>query len=210
MDKDDREMSRIIEGDIDTFRQIFNREVPMLRAFAEKFVDRSTSQDIIQDVFLKIWINRETSPIYGSVRAYLFQAVRNRCLNYLERQKFIIPEDNKPLIDEQIREFSFFESPEQLYLKKELLDSVFKAIERLPERSREVFKLVYFENKKAAEIAEMLQISVRTVETQIYKSLKFLRAELCKKNDSFTNLRLLSFFVEICLLLIANNLINSR
>ncbi|GHV21789.1 hypothetical protein FACS1894174_05650 [Bacteroidia bacterium] len=117
-------------------------------------------------------------------------------------------EDDKPLIDEQIREFSFFESPEQLYLEKELLNSVFEAIERLPEKSRVVFKLVYFENKKAAEIAEILQVSVRTVETQIYKSLKFLRAELGKKDDSFLNLVLLPFFMEVCLLLAVSDLIN--
>ncbi len=206
MDKDDREMNRLNEGDIDTFREIFNREVPLLRAFAGKFVDRSTAQDIIQDVFLKIWMNRENFHIYESVRAYLFRAVRNRCLNYLERQKFVKMEDDRSLIDEQIREFSFFESPEQLYLEKELLNSVFEAIERLPEKSRQVFKLVYFENKKAAEIAEILQISVRTVETHIYKSLKFLRAELSRENNTIMNMGLLSFFMEICLLLVANDL----
>ncbi len=208
MDQDDKGHSFFGE-DIEEFRIIFVREVPFLRAFAEKFVDHFAAQDIIQDVFLKIWMNRETFPIRESVRAYLFKAVRNRCINYLEHQKLMTSEgDDKSVINEQIMNVSFFQSPEQLYIEKELLDSVFEAIERLPERSREVFKLVYFENKKAAEIAEMLQLSVRTVETQIYKSLKTLRADLGKKNKSFMNQDLLPFFMEIMLLFFLHGVVN--
>ncbi|GHV21791.1 hypothetical protein FACS1894174_05660 [Bacteroidia bacterium] len=62
MDKDDREIIGLSGGNIETFRIIFNREAPLLRAFAGKFVDHFTAQDIIQDVFLKVWMNREAFP----------------------------------------------------------------------------------------------------------------------------------------------------
>ncbi len=161
--------------DMGAFREIYRKYAPMMHAFAAKFTDRVVAEDLVQDVFMKIWVTRETSPINESLQSYLFRAVRNRCINHLEHLKVKASYEAKEMIDLQIREAIFFQSPEQLLIQQEQLDQVRQEIERLPEKSREVFKKAYYEDKKAAEIADELQLSVRTVETQIYKALKTLR-----------------------------------
>ena len=79
------------------------------------------------------------------------------------------------MVELQIREAGFFQSPEQLLIRQEQLERVSHEIEKLPEKCRQIFKMAYDEDKKAADIAQELQLSVRTVETQIYKALKMLR-----------------------------------
>ena len=162
-------------GDMGAFREIFRKYTPIMQAFAAKFTDRATAEDLVQDVFMQIWVNRETSPINESLQAYLFRAVRNRCINHLEHIRVKANYEAQEMIDLQIREAEFFESPEQLLIQKEQLERVRQEIEKLPEKSRRAFKMAYDDDKKASEIAEELQISVRTVETQIYNALKTLR-----------------------------------
>ena len=72
-------------------------------------------------------------------------------------------------------ELDYFESSDELFMRKDILDRLIKKVEELPERSREIFRLSYFEGLKAAEIAEQLGVSVRTVENQLYRSLLYLR-----------------------------------
>jgi RNA polymerase sigma-70 factor (ECF subfamily) len=168
-------INQLNNGDMGAFRQIYRKYSPILHSFARKFTDRETAQDMVQDVFMRIWVSRETSPINESLQAYLFRAVRNRCVNHLEHLKIKADYENRQIIDHQIREALYYQSPEQLLIQQEQLDMIKQEIEKLPEKSREVFKMAYFEDKKASEIAEDLHISVRTVETQIYKALKTLR-----------------------------------
>lgn len=169
-------INRLNAGDMGAFREIYRKYVPLMRAFASKFTGRDTAEDLVQDVFMRVWVNREISPIEGLLQSYLFRAVRNRCINYLEHLKIKADYEAREIIDLQIREANFFRSPEQLLIRQEQLERVLQEIDKLPEKSREVFKMAYYEDKKAAEIAEELRLSVRTVETQIYKALKTLRA----------------------------------
>jgi len=171
-------IERFNGGDMGAFREIYRKYVPVMQAFAAKFTDRATAEDLVQDVFMQIWVNRETSPINESLQAYLFRAVRNRCINYLEHLKVKADYEARQMIELQIREAGFFESPEQLLIRQEQLERVRQEIEKLPEKSRKVFKMAYEDGMKAAEIAKKLHISVRTVETQIYNSLKTLRGVL--------------------------------
>jgi len=165
----------LINGDMGAFREIYRKYAPVMLAFASKFTDRSTAEDLVQDVFMRIWVARETSPVNESLQAYLFQAVRNRCINHLEHIRVIANYEAQEMIDMQIREAEFFQSPEQLLIRQEQLEQVHREIEKLPEKNRRVFQMAYSDDLKAAEIAEKLQLSVRTVETQIYKALKTLR-----------------------------------
>ena len=168
-------IERFNGGDMGAFREIYRKYVPAMQAFASKFIDRATGEDLVQDVFMQIWVGRETSPINESLQAYLFRAVRNRCINHLEHLKIKARYEVQEMIELQIREAGFFQSPEQLFIRKEQLERIRQEIEKLPEKSREVFKMAYEDGKKAAEIAEELRLSVRTVETQIYHALKTLR-----------------------------------
>ena len=169
-------IERFNSGDMGSFREIYRKYTPAMQAFAAKFIDRATAEDLVQDVFMRIWVSRETSPINESLQAYLFRAVRNRCINHLEHLKVKANYEAQEMIDLQIREAGFFRSPEQLLIRQEQLEQVRREIEKLPEKCRQIFKMTYDEEKKAAEIAEELNISVRTVETQIYKALKTLRS----------------------------------
>jgi len=168
-------VERFNGGDMGAFREVYRKYVPIMQAFASKFTDRATAEDLVQDVFMRIWVTRETSPINESLQTYLFRAVRNRCINHLEHLKVKANYEAQEIVELQIREAGFFQSPEQLFIRQEQLEQVRREIEKLPEKCRQIFKMAYDEDKKAAEIAEELQLSVRTVETQIYKALKTLR-----------------------------------
>ena len=171
-----RLIDRFNDGDMGVFLDIYRKYMQFLCAFAEKIVDRETARDMVQDVFTKIWMNRETSPITDSFQSYLYRAVRNACINYLEHEKVKANYETRQMLELKIREVAYFQSPEQLLIQQERLNMINQAIESLPSKNKEIFKMAYFEDKKAAEIANELQLSVRTVETQIYKALKTLRA----------------------------------
>ena len=168
-------VERFNSGEMGAFREIYRKYATLMQAFASKFIDRITAEDMVQDVFMRIWVSRETSPINESLQAYLFRAVRNRCINHLEHLKVKASYEAQAVIDLQIREAGFFQSPEHLLIQQEQLEQVRREIDKLPEKSRRVFLMAYDDDMKAADIAEKLQLSVRTVETQIYKALKTLR-----------------------------------
>ena len=168
-------IERFNSGDMNAFREIFRKYVPVMQAYASKFTDHVTAEDLVQDVFMRIWVGRETSPINESLESYLFRAVRNRCINHLEHIKIKANYEAQEMIELQIREADYFQSPEQLFIREEQLELVRREIEKLPEKSRKVFKMAYVDGMKASEIAEELRVSVRTVETQIYQALKTLK-----------------------------------
>jgi RNA polymerase sigma-70 factor (ECF subfamily) len=174
-------IERFNNGDLDAFRQIYNTYMPVLLLFATKFTDRETARDLVQDVFMQLWKTKEELSIRESLQSYLYRAVRNKCINYLEHLKVVNDYEMQQVIDLQIREAAYFQSPEQLLIKQEQLDLIKSEIEKLPPKSKEIFKMAYFYDKKAADIADELQISVRTVETQIYKALKTLRQIFVRK-----------------------------
>ena len=172
-------IERFNGGDMGAFREIYRKYAPVMQDFAAKFTDRATAEDLVQDVFMRIWVARETSVINESLQAYLFRAVRNRCVNHLEHLKVKANYEAQEMISLQIREVEFFQSPEQLVIRQEQLERVRNEIEKLPAKCRQIFKMAYDEDKKADQIAKELRLSPRTVETQIYKALKTLR-ETCR------------------------------
>ena len=168
-------IERLNGGDMEAFREIYRKHVTCMQYFAAKFTDRATAEDLVHDVFMRIWVGRETLHINESLQSYLFRAIRNRCINYLEHLKIKANHQTREMIDLQINEAEYFQSPEQLLIRQEQLDRIHREIEKLPEKRRIIFKMAYYEDRKASEIAEELQLSTRTVETQIYKALKTLR-----------------------------------
>ena len=86
--KSDHELiERLNSGDMGAFREIYRKYSPLMQAFASKFTDRANAEDLVQDVFMRIWVGGETITINDSLQTYLFSAVRNRCINYLEHLK---------------------------------------------------------------------------------------------------------------------------
>jgi RNA polymerase sigma-70 factor (ECF subfamily) len=150
--------------------------------FANKFIgDMQVSRDLVQDAFFMLWEKADQLEIKQSPKAYLYQAVKNSCLNY--QRHLQIKNTAEAQIGNKIAEleqaiYMDTESPYFSLLEKELEEKINEVIERMPEKCKEVFKLSRFENMKNREIAEHLDISVKMVEKHISKALVILRRDL--------------------------------
>jgi RNA polymerase sigma-70 factor, ECF subfamily len=136
--------------------------------------DFETSEEIVQEAFLSLWEKRDIIDMAQPVKAYLITIIRNKCLNWLR--------DNKKFNTDLLRFEEYL--PDQDYVntdklvENEILKSIDNAIRELPEKCREIFTLSRFQNLKYQEIADQLQISVKTVETQMSKALQHMRIKL--------------------------------
>ena len=134
------------------------------------------AKDIVHQVYTALWEKRNSLHLDTSIRSYLYTAVQNRSLNYLrDKKKFVdneLPETIESL-NSMVNDTDFIES-EELKLK------IHEALQLLPEGSRKVFIMSKFNNMKYREIAEELEISIKTVETHMSKSLKHMRETLGK------------------------------
>jgi len=178
------EMKRGKEYAFDFF---FNYYYPGLCVYAQKLFSFSDdeSRDIVQDVFVKFWNNREKADVRFSVRSYLFISVKNKCLDLVRKKNKDIKVQNISLaedtIDESFETFVFSE-----------LEALFNAsLAKLPERCREIFELSRLHGLKNREIAAKLNLSEKTVENQITKALHILKEEL---KDYLPLLFLFEFF----------------
>ena len=157
------------------YKQIYMEYAPSLVSFAEKFVSSFSAEDIVHDVFLKLWDKQVFRLPDEDLRKILYISVRNACIDYLRRinlEKDII---DKRAFQLKLEELDFFESSDELFMQKDIYDILTKKIDELPTRSREIFHLSYINGLKASEIAKKLGISVRTVENQLYRSIVYLR-----------------------------------
>lgn len=165
-------------NDIINYQKLYMQYAPMLLRFAEKFISPFFSEDIVHDVFLKIWDKQVFLLSEAEVKNILFAAVRNACIDHLRRAGLEQEFADKRMIQLKLDELVFYEGAEELFMRKNLMEYVMAKINNLPEKRREIFRLSYLEGLKAAEVAERLNISPRTVENQLYRTLLFLRKEL--------------------------------
>ena len=153
------------------FEMIYKQHFSMLVGFAYQYVeDSDNAEDIVQEVFSKLWNRAEQPDIRTTVKSYLFGAVRNACLNHLRHQK--VKEAHEKESTYELTNIDSFLEMDELQSKLE------EALSRLPEKRRQIFELSRFEGKKYHEIAEELNISVKTVETQMSRALKVMREAL--------------------------------
>jgi len=153
------------------FEIIYKQYFSMLVGFAFQYVeDSDNSEDIVQEVFSKVWNQSESLDIRTNIKSYLFGAVRNACLNHLRHQK-VKQAHEQETPHEVIGQANFLEMDE-------LQEKLEQALSQLPEKRRQIFELSRFEGKKYHEIADELNISVKTIETQMSRSLKVLRDAL--------------------------------
>lgn len=144
--------------------------------FANKYVkDFEIAKEIAQDSFVSLWEKREIIDVSKSVKSYLATIVYNKSLNYLR--------DNKKFNRELLQADSLFpfisrDETDNAVISEELKIKIDYAINELPEKCREVFQLNRFNDMKYQQIADFLQISVKTVEAQMSKALKHMREKL--------------------------------
>lgn len=157
------------------YEDLFRAHFASLCNFARKYVpDPDESKEIVHAVFVNIWEKREEFDFDKPAKSYLFTAVYNRCMNYIrDRKKFVA--DGETLLQ---NDNTVMEVHTDQVDAAELEAKIWLIINSLPEKCKEVFVLNRFEGKKYAEIAEHLDISVKTVETQMSKALKTLRDNL--------------------------------
>jgi len=167
---------RIKKGDIKAFETLFREYYNPLSNFALRFVnDPDTAEEIVQDFFYHLWKNKESINITGSLKSYLYSAVKNFSLKYLDKQA-VRRRYAERILSETTTEAN--ESFEPELEARELKKEIDKALETLPERSREIFRLSRFEGLKYREIAEKLSVSVKTVEADMTRTLRILRKNL--------------------------------
>lgn len=166
------------QGNIYAYELIFRRYYVSLCGFATRFVQQpETAEEIVQSIFVKLWEHHTSIQIETSLKSYLFRATYNQCNNYLSHIKI----KNKYIdftLKAQIRNESNADPVHDCLVYKELNDKITEAIERLPTGCKNIFKLSRFDGLKYSEIADHLNISVKTVETQISRALSRLREEL--------------------------------
>lgn len=169
--KDAEEIKR---GNVQTFKKVFQYYWNPLVSFSYRYVrDLQLAENIVQDIFLNIWNKKENIDPSRNFKTYLFTSVKNLSLNFIRNQKNNVYEFDELVLSEII-----ISSPEDEVLKKELVEAVNSAINELPERCKLIFSMNRFEKLTYKEIAEVLEISVKTVEAQMGKALKSLRKSL--------------------------------
>jgi RNA polymerase sigma-19 factor, ECF subfamily len=155
----------------DTVENLFRHHFEPLCRLAMKYIgDFDNAKDIVHEVFIAFWQKFDTLPGDTNYKSYLFTAVKNKSFNYLRDQK-------KHLKIVEAETFAAPE-PEESVEKEELEREIEFALNLLPDRCREVFELSRFEGMKYGQIAEQLNISVKTVEGQMSKALRLLRNHL--------------------------------
>ena len=132
------------------------------------------AEDIVQELFYTIWKERTSLRIVWSVKSYLYGAVRNQSLQYLERLNVRKQYDQKTVADE-IPESDPNDSPQKILEYKELEQRLEFALEKLPKRRRDIFRMNRFEGKKYEQIAHEMSLSVKTIEAEMSKALKEIR-----------------------------------
>lgn len=157
------------------FDFVFQYYYSGLCAYAESIVkDEEAVEDVVQELFVTIWIKSEQLTITSSLKNYLFSSVKNRCFDYLKHEKVkqksvrILKASEEPNND----------TPENWVAESELRTMIEKSLQKLPPRCEEIFRLSRFQGLKNQEIADQLGLSKRTVELQVSNALKVLRKDL--------------------------------
>lgn len=164
---------KIKNSDPKAFDLLFYNNYESLCNYAFSIIkDSGASEDIVQDFFVKIWVNRANLTPSKFSKSYIFRSVYNSCLDYIKHQSVRGKYQSILQASDQIDEFQ--DSLEGF----ELMQQVELAIQKLPDKCREVFCLSRFEGLKYKEIAARLNISENTVDTQIRRALQFLRDDL--------------------------------
>lgn len=172
---DANQLLELRAGNLTAFEMYFRTYYRPLSQYAYTFLnDKDEAEEVVQNTFLSLWEKRETIEIRTSLKSYLYTMVRNACLNLIKHEKIKLRHAQEQVA---IGEYASHAVTDNV-LGNELEVRIQAAIQKLPEQCRLIFKLSRFEELKYAEIAEQLNLSVKTVENQMGKALRIMREEL--------------------------------
>jgi len=168
---------RIRKGDKAEFESLFRSSYVSLVRYARTLIkDHDTAEEIVQDLFFTIWKERERLQIESSLNGYLYRAVHNRCLHFINHARVV----EKYAMEASFRETEHNETPGDILNYRDLQAKIAAILERLPEKCGKIFCMSRFEGLKYTEIAQKLSISVKTVEANMGRALKEFRKALAE------------------------------
>ena len=168
-------VENIRKGDDKCFELLFKKYYFPLTRFAWRYVgSKAIAEELTQDLFAILWESRSKWEVPGSVRSYLYKSVKNLSLNHLKHQSVKDRFDSEWMGQYENPEIEFRDEAR----KEQIRTAIAKAVEELPPRSKMAYKLHRFDGLTYEEIAEVMDISVKTVESQMTRALKTLRERL--------------------------------
>lgn len=175
MERDDILINRIVEGDEQAFSILFLSYISVLQSFALKFTkSEHAAEEIIQDAFVRIWLNREKLEHVENIKAYLYKYVSNECLSYIRKK---IKEEKVIDLFKHRQVDSDNVTMDAVHLN-EINRIVMAAVDKLPDQRKKIYELSRGEGKTIPEIAELLKISPNTVKNALVIALKTIREHL--------------------------------
>ena len=173
-------LQNVIAGDESSFERVYRYYYPRLNYFAQQYLqDAEISKNIVQDVFTELWDRRNNLQNDTNLNAWLFTVTKNKSLKIISRLKSQQNYDTYikgRQLDVNYNALSDFDTSNFIF--EELQSRVESALEKLSPACRKVFEMSRFEDKKNKEIAEELNLSIKTVEAQITKALRSLKTDL--------------------------------
>jgi len=172
-------LQRLRAGDERAFDYFFHRFYPLMLLFAKRFIaDADAAEEVVHDVFYKVWQKQDEFPSVQSLKAFLYISTKNAALNQLSKLQSrykhqdlyarLSAQMDQPIIEEIIR--------------AEVYSSLSAAIRTLPEQCQRIIRLIFEDGEKPAEIAERLNISISTINSQKARGLSLLRERLAGKD----------------------------
>lgn len=173
--RDNQWVRDINGGCTKSFEAVYKCYYPQLFNFLRRYIrSESVIEDIIQQVFYKVWQNREQIEPRGTLKAYLYSAVRNQAFKHLDKEN----RNGGPTQELTENCAVSSKNPENKVMLQELHEAYQAAVDQLPDKRKNIFLMHRQDNLTYKEIADVLNISIRTVETQMRRSLKFLATRL--------------------------------
>lgn len=166
-----------------TFDLIFQEYYHSLLVYSLKFVqNENDANDIVQEVFVAVWEKEKYTLEKEHLKSYLFNAVKNGCLNYLKHQSVVRKHVEGELDFLKMHEFEFYKSGEKSLIEQEDLEKIYAGINSLSDSYKGIIRMSRLEGLKNKQIAEELGIPLRTVETRLFRALSKLREVLSQKH----------------------------
>lgn len=177
------DIDKLQKGDTKAFHSFFTDFYPKLMAFACRFVEQQTAGDLVQDVFLIYWEQRKTIQT-DNIHAFFYKTLKNKCLDYLKHQAVV--DDYEARVRVAEKRIAFIEETTDInevflsVVNQDIREQIEASVDKLPEKCAQVFRLCYFHDIPQKEVAGIMDISLRTVESHIRRAVLFLRDDLSK------------------------------
>jgi len=177
--------SQVAVGDTRAFRQIFDALFSNLTKFSFSFVhSKEAATEIVDELFVQLWVKRDDIMKINDLRVYLYTATKNASLNYISKKAKQI--ELEPYENLQVQ-MTDLVSPEQIMISKEMLQKIKEAIDSLPPRCKLIFKFVREDGLSYSEVAEILGLSIKTIDSQMVIAVARIRAKLMNVVETTPN-----------------------